>query len=64
MDEGNTYDAPLAVWILVRKVERDSEDVDVGERLCEPSTPVFDVSPVCHRVRVRAMAMNQGRGVQ
>ena len=45
--EWNTYDAPPAVWVFVRKVEWDGEDVDVGKRFREPSTPVFDVSPVC-----------------
>ena len=45
--EGNTYDVPLAVQVFARKVEWNGKDVDVGKRFGEPSTPVFDVSPVC-----------------
>lgn len=55
-DGWNTYDAPLAVWVFVRKVEGDGEDVDVGKRFREPSTPVFDVGPVCRRERQRAVS--------
>ena len=48
-----TYDAPFAVGVLVRQVEGDGKDVDVGEGLCEPSTPVFDIGPVWQKVTTR-----------
>jgi hypothetical protein len=59
-DGWNTYDTPLAVWIFVRKVEWDGEDVDVGKRFREPSTPVFDVSPVCRGASTRGVDDSQG----
>ena len=58
----NTYDAPPAVWVFVRKVEWDGEDVDVGKRFREPSTPVFDVSPVCQRESTSTCKVDDSQG--
>lgn len=61
MEGWNTYDTPLAVWVFVRKVEGDGEDVDVGKGFREPSTPVFDVGPVCDGGRVNGRVRRSRR---
>jgi hypothetical protein len=43
----STDDSPLAVdGRLCREIERDGEDVDVGELVCELAREVFEIGPV------------------
>jgi hypothetical protein len=45
-NEPRTHHAEFTICIFSGEIQRDSENVNIGERPCEASTPVFQVRPI------------------
>jgi len=46
-----THNPRFPIPILLWKIQWDSENVNVGKRLCQPTTPIFKVGPIYTHTR-------------
>lgn len=39
--DGSTHDSPFPICLLAREIQRDSEHINIGERIRQLATPIF-----------------------
>ena len=42
----HTHNPRFPILILLWEIQWDSENVNVGKRVCQPATPIFEVGPI------------------